>query len=182
MTTRTCPECNTTFTPASPRQLFCRPACAHRQRQRKYRQSLQDEELRMTGRAGQSQASTQESLAALTALYEATIGSLRLTERRKLSKLTRSFEGRLAEAYEQLNESAQALSRAQSKADDLQHLVQRLHHENKQRDLSERQAIKDMQHLAARVLTLHSNANTRLDPSTAAIFARRGWNTEMGRS
>lgn len=136
----------------------------------------------MTGRAGQSRANTQESLAALTALYETTIRNLRLTERRKLSNVTRSFEGRLATAYEQLNESAQTLSRAQSKADDLQRLAQRLHHENKQRELSEGQATKDMQHLATRVLTLHSDANTRLDPSTAAIFARRGWNTEMGRS
>ncbi|NVM98423.1 hypothetical protein [Arthrobacter sp. SDTb3-6] len=136
----------------------------------------------MTGRAGQPRTETQESLAALTALYEATIRNLRLTERRKLSNLTRSFEGRLAEAYEKLNESAQAVSRAQSKADDLQRLVLRLHHENKQHELSERQAVKDMQHLAARVLALHSNANTHLDPSTAAIFARRGWNTEMGRS
>lgn len=182
MTTRTCPECNTTFTPASTRQLFCRPACAHRQRQRKYRQGLQDEELRMTGHAGQSRANSQEALAALTALYEATIRNLRLTERRKLSNLTRSFEGRLATAYEQLNENAQALSRAQSKADDLQRLVQRLQHENKQRALRERQAVRDMRHLAAKVLTLHLNANMRLDPSTAAIFARRGWNTEMGRS
>lgn len=182
MTTRTCPECNTPFTPATPRQLFCRPACAHRQRQRKYRQSLQDEELRLTGRAGQPRTETQESLAALTALYEATIRNLRLTEHRKLASVTRSFEDKLATAYEQLNESAQAVSRAQSGADDLQRLVQRLQHESKQREFREVQAIKDMQHLAAKVLTLHSDANTRLDPSTAGIFARRGWNTEMGRS
>lgn len=182
MATRTCPECNTPFIPASPRQLFCRPACAHRLRQRKYRQSLQVEELRMTGRAGQSRANNQESLAALTALYEASLRKLRRANKRKLSKLARSFEGRLADAYEQLNASAQTLSRAQSKADDLQRLVRHLQHENKQRELREGQAIKDMQHLAAKVLTLHSAANTRLDPSMAAIFARRGWNTEMGRS
>lgn len=182
MTTRTCPECNITFTPASPRQLFCRPACAHRQRQRKYRQSLQDEELRMAGRAGQSRVETQESLAALTALYEATIRNLRLTERRKLSNLTRSFEGRLAIAYEQLNEGAQSLSRAQSKADELERSMRDLQHESRQRQVHERQAVKDMQHLAARVLTLHSDANTHLDPSTAAIFARRGWNTGRDRS
>ncbi|WP_104091805.1 hypothetical protein [Arthrobacter sp. GMC3] len=182
MTTRTCPECNTTFTPASPRQLFCRPECAHRQRQRKYRQSLQDEELRLSGHSGESKANSQKSLAALTALYEATIRKLRRTNKRKLSNLTRSFEGRLAEAYEQLNESAQAASRAQSKADELKRSVQRLQHENTARVLSEQQAVKDMQHLAAKVLTLHSDSNARLDPSTAAIFARRGWNTEMGRS
>ncbi|MDO5744821.1 MAG: hypothetical protein Q4P23_10155 [Micrococcaceae bacterium] len=182
MTTRTCPECNTTFTPASPRQLFCRPACAHRQRQRKYRQSIQDEELRLTNHVDRPKTNNQESTAALTALYEATIRNLRLTERRKLANVTRSLEDKLATAYEQLNESAQTLSRAQSKADILQRLAQRLDHENKQRELNERQAIKDMQHLAARVLTLHSAANTHLDPSTAAIFARRGWNTEMGRS
>lgn len=182
MTTRTCPECNATFRPASPRQLFCRPACAHRQRQRKYRQSLQDEELRLTGRAGQSSANTHESLAALTALYEATIRKLRRANKRKLSKLTRSFEGRLAEAYEQLNESAQSLSRAQSKADELERSMRDLQHESRQRELRERQATRDLQHLAAKVLTLHAGANTRLDPSTAAIFARRGWNTEMGRS
>ena len=182
MTTRTCPECNTTFTPFSPRQLFCRPACAHRQRQRKYRQSLQDEELRMTGHVGQSKANNQEGMAALTALYEATIRNLRSTNKRKLAAVTRSFEDRLATAHAQLNESAQAVSRAQSKADELQRSVKRLLHENKQRELSEQRAVKDMQQLAARVLTLHSNANTRLDRTSAAIFARRGWNTEMGKS
>ncbi|WP_449373045.1 hypothetical protein [Arthrobacter psychrolactophilus] len=121
-------------------------------------------------------------MAALTALYEATIRNLRLTERRKLASVTQSFEGRLAEAYEQLNESAQKLSRAQSKAAELERTVRHLQHETKQREISEGQAIKDMQHLAAKVLALHSNANTHLDPSTAAIFARRGWNTEMSRS
>lgn len=136
----------------------------------------------MTGQVDQSKNDSQESMAALTALYEATIRNLRSTERRKLSNVTRSFEGQLSEAYEQLNENAQAVSRAQSRADDLQRLVQRLQHESKQRGLSERQAIKDMQHLAARVLTLHSDANTRLNPSTAAIFARRGWNTELSKS
>ncbi len=182
MTTRTCPECNTTFTPASPRQLFCRPACAHRQRQRKYRQSLQDEELRLTGHAGQPKAHTQESLAALTALYEATIRNLQLAQRRKLTHLTRSFEHKLATAYEQLNESAQAVSRAQSKADELERSVQLLQYENEQRGLSEQRAVKDMQRLGARVLTLHSASNLRLDRTSAEIFARRGWNTEMGTS
>lgn len=113
MTTRTCPDCNSTFTPASPRQLFCRPECAHRQRQRKYRHSLQVEELWLTGHVDRPKANNQESIAALTALYEATIRNLRLTERRKLANVTRSFEDRLATAYEQLNESAQAVSRAQ---------------------------------------------------------------------
>lgn len=182
MTTRTCPECTTTFTPTSPRQLYCRPECAHRQRQRKYRQSIQDEELRMTGHVDRSKPNSQEAMAALTALYEATIRRLRLKERRKLTTVTRSFEDRLASAYEQLNESAQAVSRAQSKADELQRSLKRLQHENKQRELSEQKAVKDMQQLAARVLELHSAANTRLDKSSAAIFARRGWNTEMGRS
>lgn len=182
MTTRTCPECNTTFTPASPRQLFCRSTCAHRQRQRKYRQSLQVNELRLTGRAHQSKTNTQESLAALTALYEATLRSLQITERRKLANVTRTFEDRLATAYEQLNESAQATSRAQSKADELERSVQLLQHENEQRGLSERRAVKDMQRLAARLLELHSAANMRLDRTSSEIFARRGWNTEMGRS
>ncbi|ALO66735.1 hypothetical protein AS189_09760 [Arthrobacter alpinus] len=121
-------------------------------------------------------------MAALTALYEATIRKLRRTNKRKLATVTRSFEDKLATAYKQLNESAQTLSRAQSKADDLKRLAQRLHDENEQREVHERQAMKDMQHLAAKVLTLHSDANTRLDPSTASIFARRGWNTETGRS
>lgn len=136
----------------------------------------------MTGRAGQSKANTQESLAALTVLYEATIRKLRRTNKRQLSNLTRSFESRLAEAYKQLNESAQTLSRAQSGADELQRSVKRLLHENKQRELSERQAVKDMQRLAARVLALHSAANTPLDGTSAEIFARRGWNTQMSRS
>ena len=182
MTTRSCPECTTTFTPTNPRQLFCRPACAHRQRQRKYRQSIQAEELRMTGHVDRSKPNTQEAMAALSALYEATIRNLRSTNKRKLATVTRSFESKLATAYEQLNQSAQAVSRAQSRADDLQPSVKRLQHENKQRELSEQRAVKDMQQLAARVLTLHSAANTRLDPKTAAIFARRGWNTEMGKS
>lgn len=121
-------------------------------------------------------------MAALTALYEATIRRLRLTERRKLATVTRSFEDRLAAAYEQLNESARAVSRAQSEADSLQRSMRRLRHEYKQRELSERQAVSDLQQLAARVLVLNRYANTRLDRTSAAIFARRGWNTEMGRS
>lgn len=121
-------------------------------------------------------------MTALTALYEATIRNLRSAHQRKLARITRSFERRLDAAHEQLNERAQAVSRAQSKADDLQRSMQHLQHENEQRLLSERQAVKDMQHLATKVLRLHSNANMRLDPSTAAIFARRGWNTEMGKS
>ena len=182
MTTRTCPECNTTFTPASPRQLFCRPACTHRQRQRKYRQSLKGEELQIASHDDRSETNSQEAVTALTALYEATIRNLRSTNQHKLAIVTRSFEDNLATAYEQLNESAQALSRAQSRADALQRAMKHLQHEHKQRELRERQAIKDMQQLAARVLTLHSNANTRLDPSTTAIFARHGWNTEMNKS
>ena len=136
----------------------------------------------MTGHVDRSKPNSQEAMAALTALYEATIRNLRSANKRKLATVTRSFEGRLATAYEQLNESAQAVSRAQSKADELQRSVKRLLHENKQRELSEQRAIKDMQHLASRVLGLHSDANTRLDKTSAAIFARRGWNTEMGRS
>ncbi len=121
-------------------------------------------------------------MAALTALYEATIRNLRSTHQRKLARITRSFESLLAAAHEQLHESAQALSREQSNADTLERSMQHLQHENEQRRLSERQAVKDMQHLAARVLVLHSNANSRLDQSTAALFARRGWNTEMRKS
>lgn len=182
MTTRTCPDCNTTFTPASPRQLFCRPACAHRQRQRKYRQNLRDEELRTTGHVDQLKANNQESLAALTALYEASMRNLRSANKRKITAVTRSLEGQLAAAYEQLNESAQSVSRAQSEADDLQRLAKRLRRENKQRELREQQAAQDLQQLAARVLVLNRDANTRLDRTAAEIFARRGWNTEMGRS
>ncbi|PYG98660.1 hypothetical protein CVV67_19495 [Arthrobacter stackebrandtii] len=136
----------------------------------------------MTGQAGQSKANTQESLAALTALYEATIRNLQLTERRKLATVTRSFEDKLATAYEKLNQRAQAASRAQSEADALQRSMRHLRYENKQRELSEQQAVKDLQELAARVLVLNRAANTRLDRTSAAIFARRGWNTEMGRS
>ncbi len=136
----------------------------------------------MTGHVDRSKPSSQEAMAALTALYEATIRNLRLTNKRKLATVTGSFEGRLATTYEQLNESAQAVSRAQSRADELQRSVKRLQRENKQRELSEQRAVKDMQQLAARVLALHSNANTRLDKTSAAIFARRGWNTEMGKS
>ncbi|WP_449371766.1 hypothetical protein [Arthrobacter psychrolactophilus] len=182
MTTHTCPECTTTFTPTSPRQLFCRPECAHRQRQRKYRKSLQDEELRMTGGADQSKTNNQEAMAALTALYETSIRNLRSTNKRKLAIVTRSFEDKLATAYEQLNQSTQTLSRAQSKADALQRSMRRLKYECKQHEVSEQHAVKDLQQLAARVLVLNRDANTRLDPSTAAIFARRGWNTEMGKS
>ncbi len=182
MTTRICPECTTAFTPSSTRQLFCRPACAHRQRQRNYRHTTPAGSPEAKTRNDQSIADNREAMAALTALYEATIRNLRSTHQRKLARITRSFESQLAAAHEQLNERAQAASRAQSKADDLQRSMQHLQHENKQRELSERQSIKDMQHLAAKVLTLHSNANMRLDPSTAAIFARRGWNTEMGTS
>ena len=136
----------------------------------------------MTGHVGPSKPNNQEGMAALTALYEATIRNLRSTNKRKLAAVTRSFEDRLAAAYEQLNESAQAVSRAQSRADDLQRSVKLLQHENKQRELSEQKAVKDMQQLAARVLELHSDANTRLDKTSAAIFARRGWNTEMSKS
>lgn len=182
MNTRTCPECNISFTPTSPRQLFCRPACAHRQRQRKYRQSIQDEGLRMAGHVDQSKPSSQEAMAVLTALYEATIRNLRSTNKRKLAIVTRSFEDKLSTAYEQLNQSAQAVSQAQSKADALQCSMRRLKYECKQHAVSEQHAVKDLQQLAARVLVLNRDANTRLDPSTAAIFARRGWNTEMGPS
>ncbi|ALE91163.1 hypothetical protein AOC05_00290 [Arthrobacter alpinus] len=182
MNAQTCPECNTTFTPASPRQLFCRPACAHRQRQRKYRQSLHDETLRKTCNVDQSKTNSQKEIAALTAIYAASIRSLRSTNKRKLATLTRSFEGRLVAAYEQLNESAQAVSRAESRADALERSMQRLQHENAGRLLRERQTVKDMQQLAVRVLSLHWDANTRLDKTSAAIFARRGWNTEMGKS
>lgn len=136
----------------------------------------------MTGHVDRSKPNSQKATAALTALYEATIRNLRLTERRKLANVTRSFEDKLATAYEQLNESAQTVSRAQSRADELQRTVKRLHHENKQRELSEQKAVKDMQQLAARLLRLHSDANTRLDRTSAAIFARRGWNTEMSKS
>ncbi len=177
-----CPECNTTFMPASSRQLFCRPACAHRQRQRKYRVIHQSESEPTTRSAGRSESNGREAMTALTALYEATIRSQRLTERRKLANVTRSFEGKLAAAHEQLNESAHAVSRAQAKADELERSVQRLEHENAERLIRERQAVKDMQQLAVRVLGLHSDANTQLDTTTAAIFARRGWNTNMDRS
>ncbi|WP_315913278.1 hypothetical protein [Arthrobacter sp. lap29] len=181
MTTRICPECTTAFTPSSTRQLFCRPACAHRQRQRNYRHTTPAGPEAKT-RIDQSIADNREAMAALTALYEATIRNLRSTHQRKFARITRSFESQLAAAHEQLNERAQAASRAQSKADDMERSMRHLQRENKLRELSERQSIKDMQHLAAKVLTLHSNANMRLDPSTAAIFARRGWNTEMGTS
>ncbi len=136
----------------------------------------------MTGQVDQSKPNSQEAMAALTALYEATIRNLHSKNQRKLAIVTRTFEVKLAEAYEQLNESAQALARAQSKADALQRSVRHLKHEYKQRELSEQKAVKDMQQLAARVLTLHFDANTRLDRTSAAIFARRGWNTEMGKS
>lgn len=182
MTPRICPECNTTFTPSSTRQLFCRPACAHRQRQRNYRHTSPAGSPAASNRNDQSTTDNREALAALTALYEATIRNLRSTHQRQLTRITQSFESQLAAAHEKLNVSAQAVSRAQSKADELQRSMQHLNLENEQRRLSQIQAVKDMRHLAAQVLVLHSDANTRLDQSTAAIFARRGWNTEMGRS
>ena len=100
MNTHICPECHITFTPSSPRQLFCRPACAHRQRQRKYRQTHQTGAVPATGRADQSTTNSQEATMALTAVYEAALRKLRSTDQRRLAAVTRSFEGRLAEAYE----------------------------------------------------------------------------------
>jgi ribosomal protein L31E len=179
---RICPECSTTFTPASPRQHFCRPACAHSRRQRKYRQTRKGVTTPSTGRIDQSTTDSQEAKAALTAFYEAALRKLRSTDQRKLAALTRSFENRLAAAHEQLNDSARASSRAASKAEELEIAVALLRKDKAEFTFRERQAMKDLQQVAARCMALHEETNTRLDPRTAEIFARRGWNTEMGRS
>jgi hypothetical protein len=179
MSIQICPECNTTFSPASSRQLFCRPACAHRQRQRKYRQSTIGVTTSVASRVDQSRTDSHEATAALTALYEAALRKLRSADERKLASVTQSFEDRLATAYEQLNGRGQEVSRAKSKADELERSVHRLEHENTELLIRERKAVRDMQQLAVRVLALHGDANTRLDTTSAAIFARRGWNTEM---
>ena len=118
---------------------------------------------------------------ALTAVYEAALRKLRSTDQRRLAAVTRSFEGRLAEAYEQLNDSARTATRATSKAVELEHLAQELQSKNSKLLLRERQAVKDLQQLAVHVLSLHADANTRLDATSAAIFARRGWNTRAAR-
>ncbi|WP_269939255.1 hypothetical protein [Arthrobacter sp. HY1533] len=180
MTKRTCPECNINFTPASPRQRFCRPACAHRQRQRQYRQS--NTRCYPQGVAQATFNNREATLAAITARFQSELQLIRIADKRKQNSLMRTYDNKLDAAYAKLNESARSLSRAESKADELERSVQHLQHENADRLLQERQAVRDMQQLAARVLALHSETNTRLDPSTAAIFARHGWNTEMGRS
>ncbi|MCQ9164125.1 hypothetical protein [Arthrobacter sp. STN4] len=96
--------------------------------------------------------------------------------------MTRSFESRLAAAHEQLNDSARAASRAASKADELEAAVARLRKEREDLALRERQAMRDLQQVAARLMALHDETHTRLDPRTAEIFTRRGWNTRTAKS
>ncbi|MCU6480464.1 hypothetical protein [Arthrobacter sp. A2-55] len=125
---------------------------------------------------------SQEATAALTALYEAALRKLRSADQRKLAAVTRSFESRLAAAHEQLNDSARTASRATSKADELEAAVARLRKEREDLALRERQAMRDLQQVAARLMALHEETHTRLDPRTAEIFTRRGWNTRTAKS
>ncbi len=177
-----CPECDAIFFPSSARQHFCSPACAHRQRQRKYRKTRQSGSPLVSGRNSQPETNSHEAIAALTALYEAALRQLRSAGQRRLDTLSRSYEDKLAAAYEHIHDSTQSESWAALKADELESAVQRLQHENAQLLARERQATKDSQQLAVRVLASHRDANTRLDRTTAAIFARRGWNTTVGKS
>ena len=177
MTMRICPECSTTFTPASTQQVFCRPACAHSRRQRRYRQTRQGMNTPGAGRIDQATTDSQEATAALTALYEAALRKLRSADERRLAALTQSFENKLAAAHEQLNDSARAVSRAASKAEELEAAVAHLRQDKEDLAFRERQAMRDLQQVAARFMALHEETNTRFDPRTAEIFARRGWNT-----
>jgi len=129
----------------------------------------------------QSRTDSQEATAALTALYEAALRKLRSKDQRKLAAVTRSFESRLAEAHEQLNDSARAASRSATRADELEAMVTGLRKDKTELAFRERQAMRDLQQVAARFIALNEATNTRLDPRTAEIFARRGWNTRAAR-
>ncbi|WP_113718104.1 hypothetical protein [Arthrobacter dokdonensis] len=135
-----------------------------------------------TGRQDKSTTDSQEAAAALTALYEAALRKIRSKDQRKLAAVTRSFESRLAEAHEQLNDSARAVSRAASRADEMEATVTGLRKDKSELAFRERQAMRDLQQVAARFIALNEATNTRLDPRTAEIFTRRGWNTRAARS
>jgi len=134
-----------------------------------------------TGRRDKWTTDSQEATAALTALYEAALRKLRSKDQRKLAAVTWSFESRLAKAHEQLNNSARAMSRAASRADELEATVAGLRKDKTELEFRERQAMRDLQQVAARFIALNEATNTRLDPRTAEIFTRRGWNTRAAR-
>ncbi|MCO4239425.1 hypothetical protein NG702_18780 [Pseudarthrobacter sp. MDT3-28] len=169
-----CPECHTAFTPARRGQIYCRPACASRRRQRRYRASR----LRQNRNAGQPPATVpvRTDKDEWSAPQRAEVSRLRTGHERRLHKATADHTIELATAYDRLHKLAVSADQAISTATALAERCRRLQSENWSLRQHRGQDLSDLQLLAARLVSF-TTAGAHLGERVTDVFTRRGWST-----
>lgn len=174
MKKQTCEECRSAFDAARNGQRFCSTRCANRQRDRRRRQKKQ----LLAGRS--------IPLAVALGTSEAEPASLSTTEPRTGGRYREAATRRCQHAFDDLQ------TRLRSEALDFEHAeavnaeqqarISSLQGELAHLKRAQRINIKDLAHVAARLLAVTKARGLPLDPGTVEILRRRGWISQKRRA
>lgn len=173
MKKKTCEECRAAFDASRNGQRFCSTRCANRQRDRRRRQKKQvlaGRSIPLAVAIGTSEAEP----ASLSTTEPRTRGRDREAATRRCQRATDDLQARLRsqsldlEHVEAVNAEQQA--RISSLQGELAHLKR-----------AQRINIKDLAHVAARLLAIAKAKGLPLDPGTIEILRRRGWISQKRR-
>lgn len=174
MKKKTCEECRAAFDASRNGQRFCSTRCANRQRDRRRRQKKQ----LLAGRSS--------PLAVALRTSETEPASLSTTEPRARGRYREAATRRCQRAIDDLQTKLRSqsldLEHAEAVNAEQQARIGSLQRELAHLKRAQRINIKDLAHVAARLLALTKAKGLPLDPGTVEILRRRGWISQKRRA
>lgn len=175
MKKRTCEECRAAFDAARNGQRFCSTRCANRQRDHRRRQKKQ----LLAGRSVDAPAVSVGTSEAESASDSTTEPHAR---RRYREAATRRSQRAIDDLQTRLRSQSLDLEHAEAVNAEQQARISSLQGELAHLKRAQRINIKDLAHVAARLLAVTKVKGLPLDPGTIEILRRRGWISQKRRA
>lgn len=180
MSTQKCCECNSSFEPQRPNQLYCSMQCTRAARYR--RQAICRLSANRKTRRAQLEAERAESRATLRVVESDNQRQLRKAD----AKAEEISNDRMYRRGQEIDDLHVQLRKLATKTVDLcgelsetEALNTELRQEIARILRTSGTDAKDLMHLGARLLQLTDRLGIRLDEQTAQIYSRRGWPTRI---
>ena len=175
MKNKTCEECRAGFDSSRNTQRFCSTRCANRQRDRRRRQKKQP-------LAGRSSGSPVISLGNHKAEETSHSPAEPLARRRHREASTRRCQRAIDDLQTRLRSQSLDLEHAEAVNAEHQARISSLQTELAHLKRAQRINIKDLAHVAARLVAVTKAKGLPLDPGTIEILRRRGWISQKRRA
>lgn len=175
MTKKTCEECRAGFDSSRKTQRFCSTRCANRPRDRRRRQKKQL-------LAGRSTDSPVVSLGTHKAEDTSHSPAESRARRRHREASTKRCQRVIDDLQARLRSQSQDLEHVEAVNAEQQARISSLRVELAHLKRAQRINVKDLAHVAARLLDITKAKGLPLDPGTIEILRRRGWLSQRRRT